>query len=110
MKNQINIVKPYEIKEEELDSLLPFEGKKVWLWNVSKTETGYGHWKIAVELEIDGEKIELTHTTTNSRLIDAWKDDAGEVNQSTITTVIDMTLSANDNKMVEFVESIEATK
>jgi hypothetical protein len=64
----------------------PFYGKfvkedlevSVSLWDVRALISGYGHWKVTVELELNfgknKKKLVLTHTTTNAEAIDNYND------------------------------------
>ena len=72
------------ISNEELDQLLPNVPTdcRISLWNLSITQTGYGHWIISVELEINGEKEIYSTITTNSTAIDAYNDKDDEERSS----------------------------
>lgn len=59
------------IPNKELDELLPNVPTdcQISLWDLSTAQTGYGNWKILVELEINGEKETFTTITTNSTVL-----------------------------------------
>ncbi len=52
---------------------------KVTLWHLSVTKTGYGHWKVSVELELNERKLTITHTTTDSMSIDDYNSEEGDI-------------------------------
>ena len=61
-----------------IDQSLPFEGKEVWIWSVSKFFRSYGHWTLKVDIEVNGSKKTLTAITTDSLMIDNWDGLGGE--------------------------------
>lgn len=56
----------------QIDTLLPFENSSVWLWHITHKKTGYGHWQLILDLDIDDKKIILSYVTTDSHMIDYW--------------------------------------
>lgn len=63
--NTINTSNQYsDLNLVAVDRHLPFDGKIVWLWDIRHTKTGYGHWKLSLDIEVDGERTILTKTTT----------------------------------------------
>jgi hypothetical protein len=68
------------ISNEELDDLLPEipTDCQISLWDLSIRITGYGHWKLSVELEINGGKEIFTTITTNSTAIDDYNNNNDE--------------------------------
>lgn len=79
----------------------------VSLRNLYTTFTGYGHWNITVELTIEGEKLIISRTTTNSEavsLINNSHDDLekAEGYQALITECINF----NEANIMQFIEQI----
>lgn len=68
----------YGLNSENVGSILgeAFEGlpiqESITLTEVATVQTGYGHWRIEVRLDVDSNSIYLSRTTTNSMLIDEW--------------------------------------
>jgi hypothetical protein len=44
--------------------------QEIEVWNIQKTFTGYGHWKITFDIRFKDEKCIFSHTTTDSMSID----------------------------------------
>jgi len=114
----VNTMKDY-IADEQIVEVMeglndPFFGKfvsedlevSISLWNVATSFTGYGHWKITVELELifgkEKKKLVLTHTTTDSRAIDNRNDsdDDGRKSEGYLSLFSEC-VNANEDKVYE---------
>ena len=94
-----------------IDVLLPleFEEKKVVLWHIDKVQTGYGHWKLLLDIDVEGERHILAAMTTDSIMIDYWdgKEHPGEgpswLEDDYVgrLTAIDVVLNANQDQLIE---------
>lgn len=42
------------------------------LWSISLAPSGRGHYKLTIELNINGEELIIKTSTSNMNLIDAW--------------------------------------
>lgn len=71
MKNIINSP-VHNLDYNHIDGLLPFENSSVWIWHVTFKKTGYGHWQLIIDMDIDHKKIILSAITTDSHMIDYW--------------------------------------
>lgn len=81
------------------DEYLPFEDKKVWVYDISKQFKSYGHWTLYLDIEIDGKRHELKCLTTDSMMIDDWHEGGKE-------QAIRMVLINNEEKLQEIAEVI----
>lgn len=97
--NKINLASGITIDESTVDALLPFSGATVWVWYISKQQTGYGHWRLTLEIEVNGSKHNLTHITTDSQMIDDWNSDDDDRRESGINEAIEYTLRNNEDEL-----------
>jgi len=63
------------VTEESVANALTISNCDVKVWRVSSQWTGYGHWKVTTELEVNGKEIKCSITTTDSVSIDNWNED-----------------------------------
>ena len=110
MKNIIN--SPItDLDLNSIDQLLPFEGKEVWIWHISKLFRSYGHWTLSAEVEVEGRKQTLTAVTTNSHMIDNWDGLDGEPQNFVDADyvgkqkAIEEVLGDNEERLLELAES-----
>ena len=114
----VNTLKAY-ITDEQIVEVMeglndPFLGEfvkdnlevSVSLWNVSTALTGYGHWKITVELELafggEKKKLVLTHTTTDSDAIDDCKNSDDDNRKAEgYLTLFSSCVNANEDEVYE---------
>lgn len=68
------------------------------LWSLSVNFKTYGHWLITLELFINDEKIILKKLTTDSQLVDRFKDE--EDAEAHIDVLMDVLL-ANESLLIE---------
>ena len=61
----------YGVTSEELQSIVS-KDLEISFWDISKIQSGYGHYKITLTFEVDGVEYEQTKTTTDMTLIDEW--------------------------------------
>jgi hypothetical protein len=77
MKNELTVLES-GIEKELLESLLPFEGKKVFLKSISNRFKGRGQWSLIVEIEVNGIEKKMSSHSTDSLMIDFWNGTEGE--------------------------------
>lgn len=98
MTNTINLPNDLSsLNVDAIDSMLPFDGKDVWIWYVSKEFKSHGHWTLTVSIEVAGANKKLKAITTNSELIDNWDD--------SLQQAVEIVLGANEERLMELVES-----
>lgn len=91
------------------------------LWHLSKTVSGYGHWRIAVELELNERKLTISTTTTDSMAIDdynsedgdmdgdyneeteEWDDDAEERRPRGFRNLLSECIQDNEQEIIDFI-------
>lgn len=108
MENTTTVTAAYDFSQEQIAGILKaFTDsnvipvvKSIYVYHVSKQMTGYGHWKLSVTVEIDGEKFELSNETTDSMMIDSWSED-GELNLDTLVSAFDSVITANEYEIQE---------
>lgn len=102
MKNIIN--SPITgLDANSVDQCLPFEGKEVWIWSVSKLFRSYGHWTLTVDVEVEGRRSTLTKVTTNSQMIDNWHESDDEDYVGMLAAVNEV-LDDNEERLLELAE------
>ena len=67
-----NFISGSNLTDEQINDALPCDGATVYVWNVSKIKTGYGHWKVTTDVEVGGKRLNLSIITTDSVAIDQW--------------------------------------
>lgn len=73
--NTIFYSNQYGISSDDLKNHLGYinEINALTLQDISLQQSGYGRYKVKVDLLIDGEPKKYSVTTTNTELTDAWK-------------------------------------
>jgi hypothetical protein len=105
MKNTIN--SPITgLDAATVDQYLPFEGKEVWIWHISKTFRSYGHWTLTLDIEVEGRRKTITAITTNSQMIDNW-DGSDENDHVGKLSAINEVLGDNEERLLELAEQPE---
>ena len=112
MKNIIN--SPITgLDVNSIDQILPFEGKEVWIWSISKSFRSYGHWALTLDIEVNGRKKTLTAITTNSLMVDYWEGLDGEKHNFLDDDymgkfdAVQEVLNDNEERLLELAEDIE---
>lgn len=112
MKNSIN--SPITgLDATIVDQYLPFEGKEVWVWSITKLFRNYGHWTLSVDIEVAGRRNTLTTVTTSSLMIDYWEGLDGEKHNMIDDdyvgklAAINEVLNDNEKRLLEMVEKPE---
>lgn len=122
MKSSVihNALTPYITNEqiaEVMDGLNdPFFGQtipedievSVTLWDVSFLQSGYGHWRVRVEMDINGVRKTFFHITTDSVAIDAanQSDNTNEngEKEAGYLSLFDECMRANEDAVYEIIE------
>lgn len=91
---------------ESIDNALPFEGKNVYVKEISKRQTGYGHWKITLRMDVNDKELSLNMTTTDSQGIDKWSDEDG-YNMETLSGFACRVIENNESEIEEFIQEAE---
>lgn len=105
-----------ELNLQSIDEALPFEGKEVWIWSIENRMTGYGHWRLSLEIEINGDRHTLATTTTDSLMIDYWDgldgEDHGILDDDYVGKfdAIETVLKGNEERLLELAETDEETE
>lgn len=83
---------------------------KISLWHLNTTKTGYGHWRIAVELELNDRQLRITTTTTNSIAIDDYHSEEGDENEDGdnrqcigFESLLSECINDNEEEIIEFI-------
>lgn len=109
----INILEDYIPNEflenlfNELSSDSPSNEEEVTisLSNFFTTFTGYGHWRITCELVINGEKLVISRTTTNSEAISCANRDCDDSEKAQgYQSLITECISCNSSEVLQFIE------
>lgn len=91
---------------QKVDDQLSYCGIKnavVNLWDLNVKFKSYGHWLVTLELHVNGEKITLKQTTTDSQLIDRFKDE--EDAEAAMEVLMDVLLENESLLMEKFEEA-----
>lgn len=81
-----------------------FEGAEdVWLYDLSKSPSGHGHYKITLHVDFNKIPKVFTVNTSDMQLIDDWNDDDGNITSETIISVLDVF----EEQIREYIEEIE---
>ena len=86
---------------KKLDYLFTYvglENAEIKLWNLKTTFKSYGHWVVTLEMEINGEKVTIKELTTNSQMIDNFKDEEDAITK--IEALISV-IESNDSLLME---------
>lgn len=82
----------------------------VTLWHMAISKTGYGHWRVSVELELNYQKLAVSHTTTDSMSIDNYNSDEDEIDGDGdnrkiqgFSSLLSGCINANEEKIIDFV-------
>lgn len=86
-----------------IDPLLPCNNQEVLITHVENQFLGRGMYKLLLHFMANDNKIILTCTTTDSRLIDNWRDEDGEPFIPSIHKAIEIILENNQNELEEFI-------
>jgi hypothetical protein len=90
-------------KVDDQLSYCGIQNTEVKLWNLNVKFKSYGHWLITLELNVNGEKINLKKTTTDSQLIDRFKDE--ENAEAAMEVLMDVLLENETLLMQKFEEA-----
>ncbi len=75
--------------------------------SLSTMPSGYGHWKVTVDLDINGEHLELTRITTDSTAIDAKNDyDNNERQSEGYYSLLSECITKNEDAIFQFIEQL----
>jgi len=107
--NIINSNTQYKQLLPILESLLPFEGKDVWLWKIGfddKKNEEIPTITYIVEMEINGNTIVLERESNNEEYIENWfeKEIPSRYNMKTLGTVLQSVVGYNLKTLKEFVD------
>lgn len=106
MNNTVNInTYSHHITDEQLTAIFnkisidpqqDYTTPIVDLWDLSIRQTGYGHWRISVHIDINGEEVKISTITTDSISIDNYNsEDDDEIGEGFINL---LTECINDNE------------
>ena len=86
------------ISNDELGNLLPTLPSDAQIslfdFRIEKT-SGYGHWRITIDLKINEEEEKYTVITTNSTAVDAYNSDEEERQSEGIKELLSEVLTSN---------------
>ena len=74
-------------KVEELTEIFQY-ADDVQLYDISKSFNGYGHYRITLELILNGITKTFSTVIDNMTVIDDWNDEDGNITSETIMYVI----------------------
>jgi hypothetical protein len=73
----------------DIDTILPFDGRDVYIWNLEWKHNGRGHYLLTLQMEIDDEPCTLNAFTNDSKMYDDRLDEDGELNIDTLHKAIE---------------------
>jgi hypothetical protein len=88
MNNTITAPRKYG-NLSDIDTILPFDGKDVCIWNLEWIPKGRGHYSLLLQLEVDDTPCTLMASTTDSKMYDDRIDDDGELDIHTLHDAIE---------------------
>jgi hypothetical protein len=97
-----------------IDTLLPFENMEVKLWHIDNVQTGYGHWALLLDIDVNGTREILRAVTTDTQMIDYWNgDEDNELpdhyapDYEGRLQAIEVVLTANEGQLMELAETAQ---
>jgi hypothetical protein len=97
-----------------IDTLLPFENMEVKLWHIDNVQTGYGHWALLLDIDVNGNREILRAVTTDSKMIDYWNGDEDNKlpdhyapDYEGRLQAIEVVLTANEGQLMELAETAQ---
>lgn len=115
--NTISVTAAYDFSNEQsaliakafTDSNVIPGIESIYVYHISNQFRSYGHWKLSVTVEVDGKRLELSHITTDSMMIDDWSNDGG-LNLDTLVSAFDSVISANEYEIADALMEEEETE
>jgi hypothetical protein len=89
------------LTESQVEETLLISGHDILINHITYPKTGYGHWKLKLNITLDGQSITLKKTTTDSVMIDAMSHENDEVSNEAYASAILYVLSKCANELYD---------
>lgn len=93
------------LSDEQVQDALSFcsdsSNNTISFWHMDTRFSGYGHWRVTVDLIINDEHHTFSHTTTDSMAIDDMNDDDTERSNNGYESLFSECVSAKRDEIYE---------
>ncbi len=80
---------------------------EIYFRDIRFSFTGYGHWRVTIEIDIDGRECEWSTVTTDSMAIDDANDDDDDRRREGYLSLFNVVISDNEESIIEYLQGKE---